>query len=141
MEILNRVDAIAIGSYKYFTGKPCKHGHVAERYTKTCVCVECHKGANAKTMARLTLAMQGVRPFSVKCHPHDWPAIEQFAWQLAAARGIHLAPPAPAKAAPPDPTPTDSILQRWQMWSRVHGETIARQMFAQEGLTPPSDER
>ena len=25
----------------YFTGKPCKHGHIAERYTLTGQCAEC----------------------------------------------------------------------------------------------------
>ena len=26
---------------RYFTGKPCKHGHIAERYIKSHHCVEC----------------------------------------------------------------------------------------------------
>lgn len=25
----------------YFTGKPCKYGHISERYTSNCFCVEC----------------------------------------------------------------------------------------------------
>ena len=28
---------------RYFTGKSCKHGHIAERYTHDHYCVECHK--------------------------------------------------------------------------------------------------
>lgn len=28
-------------SPRYFTGKPCKRGHVAERYVSTRTCVEC----------------------------------------------------------------------------------------------------
>ena len=35
-------EAIKNEEKKYFTGKPCKHGHVAERYTKGGKCVECH---------------------------------------------------------------------------------------------------
>lgn len=27
----------------YCTGLPCKYGHVADRYVKNCMCVECHK--------------------------------------------------------------------------------------------------
>lgn len=35
-----RAEAKASGAKKYFTGQPCKNGHVAPRYTKG-VCVEC----------------------------------------------------------------------------------------------------
>src|SRR5208283_2811765 len=39
-QIISRDDAIALGFVTYFTGKPCKYGHVAERYVscKRCVC-------------------------------------------------------------------------------------------------------
>ncbi|MBZ9888092.1 hypothetical protein LB559_09085 [Mesorhizobium sp. BR1-1-3] len=36
-----RAEAKAIGSKWYFTGKPCKHGHVSMRYTSGGRCVEC----------------------------------------------------------------------------------------------------
>jgi len=38
----NRADAKAQGARHYFTGKPCKHGHIALRETKG-ACVECRK--------------------------------------------------------------------------------------------------
>lgn len=38
----NRADAKAQGVRHYFTGKPCKHGHIALRETKGS-CVECRK--------------------------------------------------------------------------------------------------
>jgi len=34
------------GESRYFTGNPCPHGHVAERYVKTWQCVECVRGAS-----------------------------------------------------------------------------------------------
>lgn len=34
-------EAIKNGEQKYFTGKPCKHGHIAERYTKDGNCIVC----------------------------------------------------------------------------------------------------
>jgi len=37
-----RKEAQAIGATHYFTGEPCKHGHIAPRKTKG-VCVECLK--------------------------------------------------------------------------------------------------
>jgi 5-methylcytosine-specific restriction endonuclease McrA len=38
----NRADAKATGAKYYFTGEPCKHGHIAPRKTKG-ACVECLK--------------------------------------------------------------------------------------------------
>ena len=38
----NRKEAKALGSKYYFTGEPCKYGHIAPRKTKGS-CVECLK--------------------------------------------------------------------------------------------------
>lgn len=32
-----------MGVTRYFTGKPCKHGHLSERNTKSGQCYECHR--------------------------------------------------------------------------------------------------
>ena len=40
--LLTRQEALNIGYLRYYTGKPCKHGHVAERYTTSRQCVECN---------------------------------------------------------------------------------------------------
>jgi len=40
--ILTREEALAIGYIRYYTGKPCKHGHDSERYTSCRKCVECN---------------------------------------------------------------------------------------------------
>lgn len=44
MVLLSRAAAIASGQTRYFTGKPCKHGHVALRDVINCTCVECTLG-------------------------------------------------------------------------------------------------
>lgn len=41
--IILRREAIASGLSRYFTGKPCKHGHVSERGTSRGQCLECHR--------------------------------------------------------------------------------------------------
>jgi len=41
--IVTRKEALAKGLTRYFTGKPCPHGHVAERWASTCSCVECDR--------------------------------------------------------------------------------------------------
>lgn len=41
-EIIDRRAAFAAGKTRYYTGTPCKQGHIAERYVSTGGCVECH---------------------------------------------------------------------------------------------------
>lgn len=41
-------EAAAVGSRFYFTGKQCKHGHIAPRYTKAGGCVQCQRVVNVK---------------------------------------------------------------------------------------------
>lgn len=45
MRTITRADAKALGLKRYFTGKPCKHGHVAERVTSSTACVICNRAA------------------------------------------------------------------------------------------------
>ena len=41
MNRVSRQEALRLGLSKYFTGKPCKHGHVSERWTAKANCFEC----------------------------------------------------------------------------------------------------
>ena len=41
MDIITRQEAKERGLIRYFTGKPCKHGHVAERFVANKGCMEC----------------------------------------------------------------------------------------------------
>ena len=43
METISRKDAKARGFLRYFTGKPCKHGHAAKRLVSNGTCLECHR--------------------------------------------------------------------------------------------------
>lgn len=52
MELVARQDALERGLSRYFTGGPCKHGHVSERFTKSWKCVECHKLSEKKPARR-----------------------------------------------------------------------------------------
>lgn len=45
-KIISRKEAKTLGVKTYFTGKPCKHGHVCERSLKKRDCVECVKIKN-----------------------------------------------------------------------------------------------
>lgn len=44
--IISRDDARVLGLKRYFTGEPCKYGHVAERFI-TAACVECSRARHA----------------------------------------------------------------------------------------------
>ncbi len=41
--IITRKDAISQGLSYYFTGKPCKHGHLSKRFAVCGKCYECHE--------------------------------------------------------------------------------------------------
>jgi len=41
MECVSRAQALLLGERRYYTGKPCKYGHIAQRLTSNCTCVEC----------------------------------------------------------------------------------------------------
>lgn len=40
-ELISRKEAAQRGLFRYYTGKPCKAGHVAERYVSNRNCVKC----------------------------------------------------------------------------------------------------
>ena len=41
MKTVTRREAQLAGKTRYFTGKPCPHGHVAQRFVGNKNCVEC----------------------------------------------------------------------------------------------------
>jgi hypothetical protein len=49
MTIQSRKEAQLAGVGQYFTGKPCKHGHISNRYTQSGTCAACVGTAAAAT--------------------------------------------------------------------------------------------
>lgn len=47
MDVISKKDAKAKGLKRYFTGEPCKHGHIAERYMSGS-CMECKDSQSTK---------------------------------------------------------------------------------------------
>ena len=39
----SKAEAKSLGVNRYYTGKPCKNGHIAERYAANRLCIECFK--------------------------------------------------------------------------------------------------
>jgi hypothetical protein len=51
MRVVSRKEAKEKGLLRYFTGVPCKAGHVAERTTSSCICLECQATRRANNLA------------------------------------------------------------------------------------------
>ena len=88
MKILSRQDAIESGNYLYFTGQPCKYGHIAQRYTKTCVCSTCHKNNAIAHRTKISAAIDNVKALRIRSHVGDHKALLDYAAMLNAARGL-----------------------------------------------------
>jgi len=43
MQIVTRQEAKSLGVVRYFTGQPCKYGHISERHTSDGICYSCQK--------------------------------------------------------------------------------------------------
>ena len=46
MKTISRLEAKQVGQPRYYTGLPCKHGHLAERFVTSRGCVVCASAAN-----------------------------------------------------------------------------------------------
>ena len=47
-DLISKEEAKKLNQKWYFTGKPCKNGHVDKRYVKSTICYECKRNLNQK---------------------------------------------------------------------------------------------
>lgn len=110
-EIITRNDAHAAGLRRFFTGRPCAHGHTAERFVSTGGCVACN-AARSKAFGAQAKKADGKFVYPL-AHPDDHAAAWAYCQALDLARG---AVPAqrPDDAAPPmrQATPDDVVAAR-----------------------------
>jgi len=66
LEIISRKLALLQGLTKYFTGKPCKHGHVAERCSQWKECLECREIKNINRRKQYPVEVNG-KPVITRC--------------------------------------------------------------------------
>ena len=69
MDIVTRKEAKERGLARYFTGKPCPHGHVAERSASTSRCVECDRKyyeANREKMREASRKYREANPEKIR---------------------------------------------------------------------------
>lgn len=83
-EIISRQDAAVQGRKRFYTGKPCKYGHDAQRFVSTGGCVACN-AVRSQSFCRLSEA--NGEAFTYKIHPDDYAALLACAQALDLQRG------------------------------------------------------
>ena len=90
--LISRKQAAAEGKIKYFTGKSCKYGHVAERYVSIGKCVECNKIQSKNNQDEFKKLINAARSklitITVSVHPEDSQSIKEYAAILNNQREI-----------------------------------------------------
>ena len=72
--IISRAAAAAAGLKRYYTGEPCKHQHLAERYVTTGGCLECVHPTVAKIALDHTSHKTMLRAYNLKVDKRLEPA-------------------------------------------------------------------
>lgn len=57
MKIITRIEAARAGAKRYYTGRPCKHGHDSERWVYNGHCVACTMETNRRTREKIKRLM------------------------------------------------------------------------------------
>jgi len=101
LQIITRKDAHAAGLRRFFTGRPCAHGHTAERFVTTGGCVACN-AARSKAFGQQANKTDGKFVYPL-AHPDDHAAAWAYCQALDLARGaIPTQRPGTQPAAPFD---------------------------------------
>lgn len=94
MQIVTRQEAIAGRLSRYYTGKPCKNGHISERYTRISACIGCMRPsfdavdiqARRDTRERLSAVLASMMKIHIRLHPDDVSLFEANALAAAMVR-------------------------------------------------------
>ncbi|HFL4765544.1 TPA: hypothetical protein ACG33R_001170 [Escherichia coli] len=61
MKIITRMEAAQRGLNRFYTGKKCRNGHLAERYVLNGTCVECAIKSAGRHRSEVAEALKAVR--------------------------------------------------------------------------------
>ena len=67
MKLISRQEAIEQKLTRYFTGEPCKHGHIAEKLLSNRTCVECQLARKLEWSNRPNVKAKGL----LRLNEHD----------------------------------------------------------------------
>jgi len=122
---MNRMQAASEGKDRYFTGKPCKAGHLSERYVSTGQCVECLKAYSKNHQRTVNNLRAGhLKSATFTGTPDQIQALRDY-WSMiggatVADKVLDVQPP------PQDP---DWV---YQQHVRIHGEAVAKQLHGRK---------
>ena len=95
---MERKEAAAAGLKKYNTGRPCRHGHTADRYVDSGACSECLKKMAAKNYATSAIEREYIvgntRQIFLFTKLSGLPAIKLMVDAMVRERLPHTAPDA-----------------------------------------------
>jgi hypothetical protein len=99
MEKISREEASFQLLKRYFTGDPCKHGHVCERYVASDACLECQRIAKSRWLAKHPKLKKSKTPKKPKKprryhYPaiHDTWLVQRHRWQIDEQAAVELDP-------------------------------------------------
>ncbi len=120
-----RKTAANVGASQYFTGKPCKHGHIAYRYTTSGGCSDCVKSSNgqygavgAEAALERRKALKQLQESRFRAFNSDISALKEIAASLVLARFPSL----PIESATCDDRPVRREAGTAMYMLRFHGE-------------------
>lgn len=61
VKIVTRMEAAKSGLNRFFTGKPCRNGHIAERYVINGTCVECANNSAKRHNNEFVMALRAAK--------------------------------------------------------------------------------
>lgn len=135
MDTISRKDAAGLGLARFFTGRPCKHGHIAERYVTTGACIPCLRSFSQKYNAEYSSAgrVPTVR-VSMQLHADDAEKVYLLADYLNKVRGL----PACVRPARIDGTPWELYVRSWLTHPVNNRPTLAdvRRSAVVRGIVP-----
>lgn len=83
-DLISRADAHAQGRKRFYTGRPCVHGHDSQRFVTTGGCVACNA---ARARAFADKGSGGISAFSYPLHVDDIAAAHAYCQALDMQRG------------------------------------------------------
>ena len=94
MDTISRKQAIELHQKTYYTGKQCKWGHVARRYTVNGICKTCarHK-AELQRRKPKKVYNYDIKSFRIRLHSDDFATVRELAHALNMARYGQIVPP------------------------------------------------
>jgi hypothetical protein len=94
MDIISRKEAFKQGLKTYYTGKPCKWGHIARRYLQNGNCKTCarHKSTLQRRKPKKKYAID-VSRLTMRLHMDDVAMVRELGNALNMARYGYTAPP------------------------------------------------